>query len=176
MAGGWGPYGRMPPMSDPENVPEATQPVATALPTFIEHGAAQSMVLVGPDGSTLPLDLDGFRQATSQAPDGAVGATLALPLEWLRDVTVVDLPGLGSVSAARQDGRRVVSVPRHRLALPQRPPQAQRRRRPRLWPIRRATSAISTRRANTRSPRCRTCPTGRRSMAAAIVRSATLSM
>ena len=76
---------------------------ATALPTFIEHGATLSMALVGPDGSTLPLDLDGFRQATSQAPDGTVCATLALPLEWLRDVTVVDLPGLGSVSAARQE-------------------------------------------------------------------------
>ncbi len=76
---------------------------ATSLPTFIEYGDSPSMALVGTDGSELPLDADGFRRATSEAPPGAACATLALPLDWLRGVSVIDLPGLGSVSAQRQE-------------------------------------------------------------------------
>jgi GTP-binding protein EngB required for normal cell division len=76
---------------------------ATSLPTFIEYGASSGMTLVGTDGSVLPLDADGFRRATSEAPAGAACATLALPLDWLRGVSVIDLPGLGSVSAQRQE-------------------------------------------------------------------------
>lgn len=75
---------------------------ATSLPTFIEHGAEPGMAVVGSDGSVLPVDAAGFRDATSQAPEGAAYATLSLPLPWLQGVTLVDLPGLGSVSQARQ--------------------------------------------------------------------------
>lgn len=75
---------------------------ATSLPTFIEHGAVPAMALVGNDGSVLAVDAAGFRDAIACAPDGAACATLALPLPWLEGVTLVDLPGLGSVSAARQ--------------------------------------------------------------------------
>lgn len=74
---------------------------ATSLPTFIEYGA-RAMALVGSDGSVLPVDSASFREATSCAPEGAAYATLALPLPWLQGVTLVDLPGLGSVSEARQ--------------------------------------------------------------------------
>lgn len=76
---------------------------ATSLPTFIEYGETLSMMLIGADGSQLPLDADGFRCATSEAPPGAACATLALPLEWLKGSSVVDLPGLGSVSSQRQE-------------------------------------------------------------------------
>ncbi len=75
---------------------------ATALPTFIEYGAAPAMSLVGVDGSVAPVDAAGFRTATSNAPDGAACATLALPQAWLQGVTLIDLPGLGSLDAARQ--------------------------------------------------------------------------
>jgi GTP-binding protein EngB required for normal cell division len=75
---------------------------ATSLPTFIEHGTEPCMAVVGSDGSVLPVDVEGFRDATSCAPEGAAYATLALPLPWLQGVTLVDLPGLGSVSEARQ--------------------------------------------------------------------------
>ncbi|WP_306392284.1 dynamin family protein [Telluria beijingensis] len=80
----------------------AAREEATALPTFIEYGPAPAMALVGVDGSVAPVDAAGFRAATSDAPDGAACATLALPQAWLQGVTLVDLPGLGSVDAARQ--------------------------------------------------------------------------
>lgn len=75
----------------------------TALPTFIEHGAEREMQLVGHDGSCLPLDEAGFAQATTQAPEGAACATLALPLPWLEGVSIIDLPGLGSVSQTHRE-------------------------------------------------------------------------
>lgn len=75
----------------------------TALPTFIEYGAERAMQLVGHDGSGLPLDEAGFAAATTQAPAGAACATLALPLPWLEGVSIIDLPGLGSVSQAHRD-------------------------------------------------------------------------
>jgi hypothetical protein len=75
---------------------------ATSLPTFIEYAEARCMALVGSDGSVLPVDAASFREATSCAPQGAAYATLSLPLPWLQGVTLVDLPGLGSVSEARQ--------------------------------------------------------------------------
>lgn len=70
----------------------------TALPTFIEYGVEQDMQLVGYDGSSLPLDESGFADATTHAPKGAAYATLTLPLPWLEGVSIIDLPGLGSVS------------------------------------------------------------------------------
>lgn len=76
---------------------------ATSLPTFIEYAPVPVMTLVGADGSSVPLDRDGFRQATSTAPEGAACAVLGLPLPWLHGVSVVDLPGLGSVSAQRRE-------------------------------------------------------------------------
>lgn len=75
----------------------------TALPTFIEYGAEREMQLVGHDGSSLPLDEAGFAAATTQAPEGAACATLALPLPWLEGVSIIDLPGLGSVSQTHRE-------------------------------------------------------------------------
>lgn len=75
----------------------------TALPTFIEYGAEREMQLIGHDGSGLPLDEAGFAVATTQAPEGAACATLALPLPWLEGVSIIDLPGLGSVSQTHRD-------------------------------------------------------------------------
>ena len=75
----------------------------TALPTFIEYGVEREMQLVGHDGSSLPLDEAGFAAATTQAPEGAACATLALPLPWLEGVSIIDLPGLGSVSQTHRE-------------------------------------------------------------------------
>jgi hypothetical protein len=80
----------------------AAKQEATALPTFIEYGAVPATALVGIDGSELPVDAAGFRAAIACAPQGAACATLALPLSWLEGVSLIDLPGLGSVSAERQ--------------------------------------------------------------------------
>lgn len=74
----------------------------TALPTFIEYGEQRAMQLVGHDGGTLPLDEEGFSRATTQAPENAACAVLTLPLEWLKGLSIIDLPGLGSLLAANQ--------------------------------------------------------------------------
>lgn len=75
----------------------------TALPTFIEYGPQRAMQLVGSNGSTLPLDEAGFAQATTQAPEDAACAVLAVPQSWLQGVSIVDLPGLGSVLSMHRD-------------------------------------------------------------------------
>lgn len=75
----------------------------TALPTFIEYGSQRAMSLIGQDGSLLPLDEERFAQVTTQAPEGAACAVLALPLPWLQGVSIVDLPGLGSTSAPHRE-------------------------------------------------------------------------
>lgn len=72
----------------------------TALPTFIEHGVQRSMQLIDTRGSVSTLSIDEFKQATTQAPENAACAVLALPLDWLRDLQIIDLPGLGSMSAS----------------------------------------------------------------------------
>lgn len=75
----------------------------TALPTFIEHGPQQSMQLISTDGRTTPLDGASFSTATTQAPVDAACAVLSLPLNWLNGLSIIDLPGLGGVSAGHQD-------------------------------------------------------------------------
>lgn len=72
----------------------------TALPTFIEHGVQRSMQLIDTRGSVSTLSIDEFKQATTQAPENAACAVLALPLDWLRGLQIIDLPGLGSMSAS----------------------------------------------------------------------------
>lgn len=75
----------------------------TALPTFIEYAEERSMQLLGCDGSVLALDEAGFARATTQAPDGAACAVLNLPHAWLKGLSIIDLPGLGSVSASHRE-------------------------------------------------------------------------
>lgn len=75
----------------------------TALPTFIEYAADRGMSLIGQDGSQLPLDEAQFADVTTQAPQGAACAVLELPLPWLKGVSIIDLPGLGSTSANHRE-------------------------------------------------------------------------
>jgi len=88
-------------MNDP--VLQASLEETTALPTFIEYGAQRAMQLVGQDGSVTPLDDEAFATATTHAPEGAACAVLQQPLEWLRGVTIIDLPGTGSMSSTHRD-------------------------------------------------------------------------
>lgn len=76
---------------------------ATAVPTFIDYGAEAQLALVGPDASVLPMEPEAFSRASANPPPGVACATVALPQPWLRGVTVVDLPGLGSISAERME-------------------------------------------------------------------------
>lgn len=80
----------------------AAKEEATSLPTFIEYGNDKSMTLIGTDGSSLPLESTDFERVTTNAPEGAACAALALPLEWLKNIVVIDLPGLGSMSESNQ--------------------------------------------------------------------------
>lgn len=75
----------------------------TALPTFIEYGAERAMQLVGKDGSITPLNDEEFAIATTNAPEGAACAVLQQPLNWLQGVSIIDLPGTGSMSGTHRD-------------------------------------------------------------------------
>jgi GTP-binding protein EngB required for normal cell division len=82
---------------------QAAMEETTALPTFIEYGPQRLMQLLGSDGSLLPIDEPGFAAATTQAPEGAACAVLNLPLDWLKGLSIIDLPGLGSLSASHRE-------------------------------------------------------------------------
>lgn len=86
-----------------ENILPTALEETTALPTFIEHGSMREMQLLGRDGSTLPLDESEFAHVTTHAPDGAACVVLKLPEPWLRGVSIIDLPGLGTVSATHRE-------------------------------------------------------------------------
>lgn len=80
------------------SAPEET----TALPTFIEYGATRSLQLLSQDGLLSSLDEAAFTQAATEVPEGAACALINLPLAWLHGISIIDLPGLGSVSATHQ--------------------------------------------------------------------------
>ncbi|MGV8805458.1 MAG: dynamin family protein [Polaromonas sp.] len=88
-------------MSEP--VLQASLEETTALPTFIEYGLQRAMQLVGQDGSITPLNDQEFAAATTHAPEGAACAVLQQPLDWLQGVSIIDLPGTGSMSSANRD-------------------------------------------------------------------------
>lgn len=88
-------------MNDP--VLQASLEETTALPTFIEYGAQRAMQLVGQDGLITPLNDEEFAAATTHAPEGAACAVLQQPLNWLQGVSIIDLPGTGSMSSANRD-------------------------------------------------------------------------
>lgn len=72
---------------------------ATALPTFIEYAPQTSMQLIMTDGGSEAIDAERFTQVSTCAPQGAACAVLACAVPWLQGVSMIDLPGLGSVSA-----------------------------------------------------------------------------
>lgn len=72
---------------------------ATALPTFIEYGPQTAMQLIMTDGGSEAIDAERFAQVTICAPQGAACVVLANAAPWLQGVSLIDLPGLGSVSA-----------------------------------------------------------------------------
>ena len=75
------------------------QEEATALPTVIEYASQPNLYLVQQDGQQQPLDRDRFTEVTTHAPIGAQYAALQLPQPWLEQLSIIDLPGLGSTSA-----------------------------------------------------------------------------
>lgn len=76
------------------------QEEATALPTVIEYAAESQMYWVQQDGQQHTLDREGFTQATTAASTDAQYAVLRLPQTWLQQLSIIDLPGLGSTSSA----------------------------------------------------------------------------
>ena len=75
------------------------QEEATALPIVIEYACQQNLYLVQQDGQQQPLDRDRFTEVTTHAPIDARYAALQLPQPWLEQLSIIDLPGLGSTSA-----------------------------------------------------------------------------
>lgn len=74
----------------------------TALPTFIEYGDSMKTFLIHSDGEMNAIDAERFRESTVTAPEGISCSVLQMPVEWLKGMTVIDLPGLGSVSEERK--------------------------------------------------------------------------
>lgn len=74
------------------------QQEATALPTYIQYGKETSIVLVDEQDQSQFIDRNTFNQMTIDAPEHAKFACLSLPQTWLQGVSIIDLPGLGSVS------------------------------------------------------------------------------
>ncbi|MBK1695195.1 hypothetical protein CKO09_10650 [Chromatium weissei] len=82
-----------------ETLLQTAREETTALPTFIEYGATRALLLINSDGSTAPLDDANLARVTTQAPEGAACASITLPMDWLRGLSIIDLPGLGGLSA-----------------------------------------------------------------------------
>lgn len=75
------------------------QEEATALPTLIQYADQTEIQLVSQDGSVSSIEREQFITVTTQAPEQAKCAVLGLNQAWLKDVVIIDLPGLGSISA-----------------------------------------------------------------------------
>lgn len=75
----------------------------TALPTFVEYGAAPRMQVIDVDGSPRDLCADQFAVAVRRAPPNAAYASLFLDQDWLAGAVLVDLPGLGGMSQANRE-------------------------------------------------------------------------
>lgn len=86
-----------------DSVLQASLEETTALPTFIEYGAQRAMQLVAQDGSISTLNDEEFAAVTTHAPKGAACAVLEQPLDWLQGVSIIDLPGTGSMSSINRD-------------------------------------------------------------------------
>lgn len=74
------------------------QQEATSLPVFIQYSLDTEMKLVNENDEHIALDREQFSRVTTVAPEGASYATLGLNQDWLKDLILIDLPGLGSVS------------------------------------------------------------------------------
>lgn len=74
------------------------QEEATALPTLIQYAEEQEISLINIDNSSTEIDFERFSQVTVNAPHDAQYVMLNLPQNWLQELIIIDLPGLGSVS------------------------------------------------------------------------------
>ena len=70
----------------------------TALPTFISYAPQLQFELINTDRTSTVISQTQFEQYTVAAPDNALCSSLLYPAEWLTDITLIDLPGLGSQS------------------------------------------------------------------------------
>jgi predicted GTPase len=75
----------------------------TALPTFIEYSPELHRDLISADGTTSAITQEQFSQYTVVAPENALCSVLHYPAVWLKDLTLIDLPGLGSQSQRHSD-------------------------------------------------------------------------
>ncbi|GAB3445605.1 dynamin family protein [Insolitispirillum peregrinum] len=80
----------------------SSQEETTALPTMIEYGDELSLRLINVDGMENNIDKIIFSQSVVNAPDAVACAALSLPILWLKGLSIVDLPGLGSISSSNR--------------------------------------------------------------------------
>lgn len=82
------------------------QQETTALPTFIEYAETEHFLLQKHDGTMQAVSLETFQKETTAQSGAWNFASLGLPLNWLKELYLVDLPGLGSLSEQHQEYTR----------------------------------------------------------------------
>lgn len=75
----------------------------TALPTFIEYAPNLVFSWMNYSGDSELVSKETFLNMTVNAPDDALYSAVGYPAEWLKNLIVIDLPGLGSKSAKHSD-------------------------------------------------------------------------
>ncbi len=78
----------------------------TTLPTFLEYGTEEGYSLTA-QGQTRPISQEQLSEYILKAPHGAQFATATLTQPWLKNIEIVDLPGLGSISQDNKDYSRL---------------------------------------------------------------------
>jgi GTP-binding protein EngB required for normal cell division len=86
-----------------ENLLPTAREETTALPTFVEYAPTLDFELVNVDGTTESIAPESFALYTTNAPANALCSTLYHPSDWLKDLSLIDLPGLGSQSQRHSD-------------------------------------------------------------------------
>lgn len=86
-----------------ENLLPSAREETTALPTFIEYAPELGFELVNIDGVSESITAELFALYTVNAPANAVCSTLYHPSDWLKNLSLIDLPGLGSQSQRHSD-------------------------------------------------------------------------
>lgn len=82
------------------------QQETTALPTFIKYAESETFLLQSREGIVENTTLEVFQKVITQHEGGYHFATLSLPLNWMKDLYLVDLPGLGSMSEQHREYTR----------------------------------------------------------------------
>jgi|GEM_PF-6611814 len=78
----------------------------TALPTLIGYGEVLGMSVTDHNEQVSQLSFEVFQESIRSPSDSYRFASLNLPLDWLKSIVLVDLPGMGSNHASKREFTR----------------------------------------------------------------------